>query len=193
VLRIATALSEWRGRSASVADGSWWHRRRGGAEEAEVLVRWRGQRRCARTCSDSGAWWLRTEARGHGAGRPVGHGVPLWHGATAAPSRAANPGAAHGGLATDRRPHMSEYFKYRKNPKISSLHRKNRYKVRKNLGKFMEVGNPIWNTFQYCNFFQIFTYFELFQRFRVKSSLTELWSIKLVVTAIETPPELNFG
>jgi hypothetical protein len=35
--------------------------------------------------------------------------------------------------------------------------------------------------------------FELFQRFRVKSSLTELWSIKLVATAIETSPELNCG
>jgi hypothetical protein len=35
--------------------------------------------------------------------------------------------------------------------------------------------------------------FELFQRFRVKSSLTELWSISLVATAIETSPELNCG
>jgi hypothetical protein len=57
----------------------------------------------------------------------------------------------------------------------------------------VEVGNPIWNTFCYCNFFQLSTDFEIFNRFRVKSSLTELWSIKLVVTAIETPPELNFG
>jgi hypothetical protein len=57
----------------------------------------------------------------------------------------------------------------------------------------MEVGNPIWNTFQYYNFFQFFTDFELFQRFRVKSSLTELWSISLVATAIETSPELKCG
>jgi hypothetical protein len=90
-------------------------------------------------------------------------------------------------------PHMSANFKYQKNLKISSLTRKIRYKVRKNLGKLMEVGNPIWNTFQYCNFFQIFTDFELFQRFRVKSSLTELWSISLVATAIETSPELKCG
>jgi hypothetical protein len=55
----------------------------------------------------------------------------------------------------------------------------------------MEVGNPIWNTFQYYNSFQILTDFELFQRFRVKSSLTELWSISLVATAIETSPELK--
>jgi hypothetical protein len=33
----------------------------------------------------------------------------------------------------------------------------------------------------------------LFQRFRVKSSLTELWSISLVATAIGTSPELNCG
>jgi hypothetical protein len=57
----------------------------------------------------------------------------------------------------------------------------------------VEVGNPIWNTFCYCNFFQISTDFEIFNKFQVKSSLTELWSIKLVATAIETPPELNFG
>jgi hypothetical protein len=57
----------------------------------------------------------------------------------------------------------------------------------------VEVGNEMWNTFHNWHFFQIFTDFELFQRFRVKSSLTELWSIKLVATAIETPPELNFG
>jgi hypothetical protein len=61
VLRTATALSEWRGRSASVADGSRRCRRRGGTEEAEVLMRRRGQRHCARTRSDSGVWRLRTE------------------------------------------------------------------------------------------------------------------------------------
>jgi hypothetical protein len=57
----------------------------------------------------------------------------------------------------------------------------------------VEVENPIWNTVCYCNFFQIFTDFEIFNRFQVKSSLTELWSIKLVPTAIANPPELNFG
>ena len=35
--------------------------------------------------------------------------------------------------------------------------------------------------------------FELFQRFRVKYSLTELWSISLVATAIDSSPELHFG
>jgi hypothetical protein len=74
---------------------------------------------------------------------PVGHGAPLWHGVTAVLPRAANLGAARGGLAADMRPHMSANFKYQKNSKISSPHKKNRYKVRKNLGKLMEVGNPI--------------------------------------------------
>jgi hypothetical protein len=69
-----------------------------------VRVRRRGQQRCAGTRSDSGAWRLQTEARGHR--------VPLWHGATAVPPRTANPGAARGGLAADMRPHMSANFKY---------------------------------------------------------------------------------
>jgi hypothetical protein len=56
--------------------------------------------------------------------RPVGHGAPLWRGTTAVPPRAANPGAACGSLATDRRPHMLANFKYQKNPKISCLTRK---------------------------------------------------------------------
>jgi hypothetical protein len=122
-----------------------------------VHVRRRGQRRCARTRSDSGAWRLQTEARGHGA--------PLWRSATEVPPRAANPGAACGGLATDMRPHMSANFKYQKNSKISSPHKKNRYKVRKNLAKLMEVGNPIWNTFHDYNFLRFSTNVELFQRF----------------------------
>jgi hypothetical protein len=40
---------------------------------------------------------------------------------------------------------------------------KNRYKVRKNMEKFMKVGNPIWNTFQDYNFLRFSTNFELFQ------------------------------
>jgi hypothetical protein len=35
--------------------------------------------------------------------------------------------------------------------------------------------------------------FELFQKFRVKNSLTELWSISLFATAIETSPDLHCG
>jgi hypothetical protein len=121
-------------RRQPIASATW---RRGGGGGARAAAR------AAALRSDSGAWRLRTEARGHGAGRPVGHGAPLWRGVTAVPPRAANLGAARGGLATDRRPHMSANFKYRKNLKIFSLHRKDRYNVRKNLEKFMEVGNPI--------------------------------------------------
>jgi hypothetical protein len=35
--------------------------------------------------------------------------------------------------------------------------------------------------------------FELSHRFRVKYSLTELWSVSLVSTAIETSPKLQCG
>jgi hypothetical protein len=57
----------------------------------------------------------------------------------------------------------------------------------------MEVGDPIWNTFYYCNIFQISTDFELFKRFRVKAELTELCSHSLIATPITNPPELHFG
>jgi hypothetical protein len=66
----------------------------------------RAAARAAALRSDSGAWQLRIEARGHGA--------PSWRGATAVLPRAANPGAARGGLAADMRPHMSANFKYQK-------------------------------------------------------------------------------
>jgi hypothetical protein len=68
-------------------------------------------------------------------------------------------------LAADMRPHMSANFKYQKNSKISSRHKKNRYKVRKNLEKLMVVGNPIWNSFHDYNFLRFSPNFELFQRF----------------------------
>jgi hypothetical protein len=59
--------------------------------------------------------------------------------------------------------------------------------------KFVENEGVIWNNFCNCNFFWFSTDFEIFNRFRVKSSLTELWSISLVATAIETSPELHCG
>jgi hypothetical protein len=45
------------------------------------------------------------------------------------------------------------------------------------------IGNPIWNTFYYCNLFQISTKFEL----------TGMCSSRLIATTIANPPELNFG
>jgi hypothetical protein len=63
----------------------------------------------------------------------------------------------------------------------------------KNPQKLVNVGNPIWNTFCYCNIFQISTDFELFKRFRVKHGSTELCSHRLIPTLITNPPELHFG
>jgi hypothetical protein len=42
---------------------------------------------------------------------------------------------------------MSVIFQFQKTSQITFPHKKNRYKVRKNLRKFMEVGNEIWNIF----------------------------------------------
>jgi hypothetical protein len=60
---------------------------------------------------------------------------------------------------------MSAIFQFQKTSQITLSHKKNRYKVRKILIKFMEVLNPFWNTFHYCNFFQISMDFEIFKRF----------------------------
>jgi hypothetical protein len=57
----------------------------------------------------------------------------------------------------------------------------------------LDVGNPIWNTFPYYIFFQIFTDFEIFKIFRVKAGLTDLCSYKLIATPIANPGELHFG
>jgi hypothetical protein len=69
----------------------------------------------------------------------------------------------------DRRPtcgpHATAFFEFKINPTSVFSRRKNRYEIRKNPGKFVVVRNSIWNTFHYCNFFQIFTNFKLFQRF----------------------------
>jgi hypothetical protein len=65
--------------------------------------------------------------------------------------------------------------------------------LRKNLEKFVEVGNTIWNTFSYYIFFQISMDFEIFKRFRVKAGLTDLCSYRLIATPIANPGELHFG
>jgi hypothetical protein len=57
----------------------------------------------------------------------------------------------------------------------------------------MELENPIWNTFCYCNIFQISTYFELTQRFCFKFELPEICSLRLIVTTIANPPVLKLG
>jgi hypothetical protein len=120
-------------------------RRRESTEEAEVLVRRRG------SGDTLGQWGVASSDRGARtrAGRPVGHGASLWRGATEVPPRAANPGAPRGGLATDRRPpHVSE-FQISEKPEDFLPHKKNRYKVRKNLGKLIiatsSKSSPILN------------------------------------------------
>jgi hypothetical protein len=55
------------------------------------------------------------------------------------------------------------------------------------------MGNPIWSIFHYCNFFQISTDFELFEKFQVKAGLIEMDSYKLIATPIANPTELHFG
>jgi hypothetical protein len=139
--------------------------RHGGGEGARAAARAAALRSDALGQRDVAASDRGARTRGRSDTGPGGHGAPLWHGATAVPPRAANPGVASCGLAADMRPHMSANLKYQKNSKISSPHKKNRYKVRKNLRKLMEVGNPIWNTFHDYNFFRFSMNFELFQRF----------------------------
>jgi hypothetical protein len=65
--------------------------------------------------------------------------------------------------------------------------------MRKNLVKFVDVGNPIWNTFHYCNFYQISTDSKLIKRFWVKVGLTDLCTNRLIATRFPNWPVLHFG
>jgi hypothetical protein len=109
------------------------------------------RRQAAMACSARialSAWHAQTreELRTRG---PVRTGRLYGVGATAMPPRAANPGAVRGGLANDKRaPHVST-FPFSEILKNSFPHKKNRYKLRKNLRKFLKVGNRIWNTFHH--------------------------------------------
>jgi hypothetical protein len=69
-------------------------------------------------------------------------------------------------------PHAWVEIGFKNKPESAFSRKKNRYEMRKNLGNFLKVRNPIWNTFPYYNFFQFSTDFELIKRFWVKSSLT---------------------
>jgi hypothetical protein len=98
------------------------------------------------------AWRARTQEELWTRG-PVKMGHLYGTGTMAVPPRAANPGAARGGVAADKRaPHVSA-FPFSEILKDSFPHKKNRYKVRKNLRKFLKVGNLIWNTFHPLHFF----------------------------------------
>jgi hypothetical protein len=65
----------------------------------------------------------------------------------AVPPWPVSPGAARGSLAVDKQAPRASDFPISENRKITFPHKKNRYKVSKNLRKIMEVGNEIWNTF----------------------------------------------
>jgi hypothetical protein len=56
----------------------------------------------------------------------------------------------------------------------------------------MEVENPIWNIFCYCNFFQISMDFKLPQRFRFNFEMLEMCSLRLIASTIANPSELKF-
>jgi hypothetical protein len=90
-------------------------------------------------------------------------------------------------------PHSKEFPDLNKAPNQILGGKTNSQGERKNPGKNMEVGNLIYNTFHYCNFFQISTYFELFKRFQVKTGLTDLCSLSLIACLIAITPELLFG
>jgi hypothetical protein len=106
--------------------------------------------------------------------------------------RSASQRVAPGDTANGRcPPPLGGVFRFKINPEFGFSHGKNRLAMRKHLGKFIEVGNPIWNTFCYCNFFPFSTDFELIQRFQFKFELPKFCSLRLIVTSIANPPELK--
>jgi hypothetical protein len=110
----------------------------------ELSERWRGGQGLG----------SRLSGRAHEARRAVGVGQPVgttalyprqWR--RAAPPRSANRSAKMATAQLTDGPHATEIFQFQKTSKITFPHKKNRYKVRKNLRKFMEVRNDTWNTF----------------------------------------------
>jgi hypothetical protein len=61
-------------------------------------------------------------------------------------------------------PHTSAVLVFKINPKSDSTAGKKLGNKEKS-GKIVGVGNPIWNTFNYCNFFQNSMDFKIFKRF----------------------------
>jgi hypothetical protein len=91
---------------------------------------------------------VREARRAVGVGQPVGTTALYPHQRRrAAPPRSANRSANMATVQLTDEPHAAEIFQFQKTSKITFLHKKNRYKVRKNLRKFVEEGNEIWNTF----------------------------------------------
>jgi hypothetical protein len=81
------------------------------------------------------------------------------------PPTMANGSTTPSDRVTDRwAPRVSD-FQISEKLKDPFPHKKNRYKVMKNLEKIMELGNPIWSNFCDYNFLKFSTNFELLQRF----------------------------
>jgi hypothetical protein len=117
--------------SAAAGNGEARRSRGGGAR----AVAW-----AAALCSDRGHGTL-----GHGAGR---NGSRSERGAFMAQARwQCRPGQPI--RAPTSRPHTLALFLFQKYSKITFRRRKNGYKVRKNLRKFLKVGNQIQNTFHH--------------------------------------------
>jgi hypothetical protein len=90
----------------------------------------------------------REARRAVNVGQPIGTTALYlcqWH--RAVPPRSANRSMKMATARLTNGPQVTELFQFQKTSKITFPHKKNRYKVRKNLRKFLEVVNEIWNTF----------------------------------------------
>jgi hypothetical protein len=81
------------------------------------------------------------------------------------PPCSVNQGAAPGDTIAARWAPLISGFQILNKPINLFSMRENRKQMWKNLETFLEIGNPISNTFCYCIFFQISTNFELIKRF----------------------------
>jgi hypothetical protein len=125
-----------------------------GAAWTKLSEQWRGGQGLRLGVS---GWGGRLSGRGHSAVRTA----PLWRGAwqcrpcqrSVAQHMApggrcrltGGPASASGPLRSGT--HAIAIFLIQKTSKINFLHKKNRYKVREDLRKFLKVGNEIRNTF----------------------------------------------
>jgi hypothetical protein len=149
-----------------------------------------GRHRAVETDAETAA------ARQHGWTSVVGTRQPFYvstHGDRMVLPTMTNSRVTHDARDADRRAPLFSCFPNKNKPKFRILPMKNRYKMGKTLEKFMDVGNLIYNTFHYYNFFQISTDFEIFKTFQVKTGLTDLCSIGLIATIFSNRPELLFG
>jgi hypothetical protein len=108
--------------------------------------------------------------RGFGLRPDRGAALTVWHtrgersrGSAPGGRRHPTSGPSTGLRATDQRAPHVRGFQISGKLKNPFPHKKNRYKVRKNLRKIMEVGNRIWSNYCDYNSLRFSTDFELFQ------------------------------